>query len=123
MGWRVIGEGRSFGDNEDMERELKRAYDEGCRDGYEKAMMERERGGYGERYNDGRMGDYGDGGYGDGGYGGMAELVDDALRQMVVTRTHEIALDKTLAKPITCRFDSCYHHINVSHTSMARVSE
>ena len=26
MGWRVIGEGRSFGDNEDMEREVERAY-------------------------------------------------------------------------------------------------
>lgn len=68
MGWKVYGEGRSFEDGDGMERELKRAYEEGCRDGYERAMMERG-GGYGERYNDGRMGDYGDGGYGDGGYG------------------------------------------------------
>ena len=51
MGWRVIGEGRSFGDNEDMEREVERAYKEGCRDGYEKAMSEMRGGGMGFREN------------------------------------------------------------------------
>lgn len=71
MGWRVFGEGHSFGDNEDMEREVERAYKEGCREGYEKAMREMGRGGYGERYNDARMsgGDYDDREYDRDSYG------------------------------------------------------
>lgn len=60
MGWRVFGEGRGF-EEEEMERELEKAYKEGCREGYEKAMREMEdRGSYGERrYDDGDWDDDG----------------------------------------------------------------
>lgn len=64
MGWSMIREGG----HEEMERELERAYNEGCEDGYEKAMREM-RGGYGNRYDgqiySGDMGRYDGEDYGD----------------------------------------------------------
>lgn len=64
MGWRIIGEGRGGemfgGHEEEMERELRRVYEEGFEEGKRQG-----RGGYGER------GDYGTdrGMYDDDGYG------------------------------------------------------
>lgn len=73
MGWNAFEIGHDF--EEIDERELKKAYKEGCREGYEKAMREMEGRkrryddddddfDYGERYQD-------DGGYGGNGGGGM----------------------------------------------------
>lgn len=79
MGWKVYGEGHSF--EESDERELKKAYKEGCREGYEKAMREMEGGKhryddddddddeYGERYQGGGYGGNTGGMYGGGGEG------------------------------------------------------
>lgn len=79
--WRIIGEGRGFDGDDSMDHELEKAYKEGCREGYRKAMeeMNGNGGGYGERnnynnsnpYSNGPSMNYGerDGGYSDGGYG------------------------------------------------------
>lgn len=66
MGWKMYEMGHGDFGRDDIEDREERAYREGCRDGYEKAMREMDgRGGYGERgYDDGRIVD-GDG-YGDG---------------------------------------------------------
>lgn len=66
MGWGKMYEFRHDDYGRDDDDREERAYKEGCRDGYEKAMREMDgRGGYGERgYDDGRIID-GDG-YGDG---------------------------------------------------------
>lgn len=48
--WRIIGEGRGFGGDDSMERELEKAYHEGCQEGYRKAMSEMH--GNGNGYNE-----------------------------------------------------------------------
>lgn len=49
--WRIIGEGRGFDGDDSMDQELEKAYKEGCRHGYQKAMekMNGDDDNYGER--------------------------------------------------------------------------